>query len=266
MDGGGGHMPNDVLVKNGGQTYLQGVVTIRDHPLIYLNVPKAACTTIKNLLYYMQFGHYDEAPLDIHASSKLMRSRGAKPEVHATIRNHMCSKHLVFTFVREPGRRAYSCFVEKVLYQKHRSFPHVRELLERRYDFDLPSDPAVVAGLGVERIADGFTKFLRFVRDNEGGNSELKKDAHWLPQSYILKRYLQQFLPDFVGRVESFDRDFSYVMQHYTGTYLPALSVKFNEGPRAPHPFEAIAIDDVRTLLGEIYGDDCYLFGYPEFD
>lgn len=257
-------MAAEEWAKNSVKSYLQGVVTVKDHPLIYLNVPKAACTTIKNLLYYMQFGVYDEAPLDIHASTQLLRSRGGTPEVHAAIRRHMEHKHLVFTFVREPGRRAYSCFVEKVLYQKHRSFPQARELLERRYDFDLPSDPDAVMSLSSERVAEGFLKFLLFVRDNANGATPLKKDAHWMPQSYILNRYLQQFLPDFIGRVESFEQDFSYVLRHYHGQHVASPSVKFNEGPTPPHRFDAVVDDRTRSLLCDIYGKDYHLFGYSE--
>jgi hypothetical protein len=242
--------------------YLQGVVTVTDHPLIYLNMPKAACTTIKNLLYYMQFGRYHEAPLDIHASDALLRSRTDTPEVHRAIHGHMASPHFVFTFVREPGRRAYSCFIEKVLYQKHRSFPHVRAMLQRRYGFDLPSEPEAVDGLSAEQVADGFIRFLRFVNDNVHDRTKMKKDAHWLPQSHIVRRYQQQFVPDLVGRVESFDRDFSHVLQHYRGPHVPPLDIKFNEGPKPPHRFEAVATDQSRALLNEIYGTDYHLFGY----
>jgi hypothetical protein len=259
-------MGHDAWKPAGASKYLQGVVTTTDYPLVYLNVPKAACTTVKNLLYFMQFGRYSEAPLDIHASTELLRSRGGGPEVHAAIGRHMSQRHLVFTFVREPGRRAYSCFVEKVLHQKHRSFPHVRSLLERRYAFDLPGDADGIAGLPADRVADGFVKFLRFVRDNAADKTEIQKDAHWMPQSYIIKRYLQQFLPDFIGRVETFGRDFSYVLQHYTGPHVPDAGAKFNEGPTPPHRFEAVVDQVTCALLTEIYGGDYEHFGYAAND
>lgn len=259
-------MGSDAWRPVGEPKYLQGVVTTTDYPLVYLNVPKAACTSVKNLLYYMQFGRYSEAPLDIHASTELLRSRGGGPEVHAAIRRHMAHRHLVFTFVREPGRRAYSCFVEKVLHQKHRSFPQVRALIERRYGFDLPSQPDDIAQLSAERVANGFAQFLRFVRDNATDRTEMKKDAHWMPQSYIIKRYLQQFLPDFIGRVETFGRDFGYVLQHYTGPHVPDAGAKFNEGPTPPHRFEAVVDAETRALLTDIYGADYELFGYAAHD
>jgi len=144
--------------------------------------------------------------------------------------------------------------------------PQVRQLLERRYAFDLPSEPEEIAGLSAERVANGFAQFLRFVRDNAAERTEMKKDAHWMPQSYILKRYLQQFLPDFIGRVETFGRDFAYVLQHYTGPHVPDAAAKFNEGPTPPHRFEAVADAEARTLLVDIYGADYELFGYATHD
>jgi Sulfotransferase family len=242
----------------------QGVVTIPDHPLIYLNVPKAACTTIKNLLYFMQFGQYDAAPLDIHSSTELVRSRTNTPEVHATIRKHMGPGRFVFTFVREPGRRAYSCFVEKVLYQKHRSFPHVRSLLTRRYGFDLPSDPEEIGDLDADRVVGGFKSFLRFVRDNVNDRTHMKKDAHWMPQSFIVRNYLREFIPDLIGRVETFEQDFAYVLTHYRGAHIPSMETKFNEGPKPPHRFETVADYEVRGLLSDIYGADYHQFGYDD--
>ena len=35
--------------------------------LLYLNMPKSACTTIKNSLYFMESGVWLEDPLTVHA-------------------------------------------------------------------------------------------------------------------------------------------------------------------------------------------------------
>src|SRR5688572_12325279 len=47
-----------------------GVIVCRNLPLIYLTIPKCACTTIKNLLYRLETGEVFAQPLAIH---KMMR-------------------------------------------------------------------------------------------------------------------------------------------------------------------------------------------------
>src|SRR5437762_833738 len=86
----------------------QGALTLSNVPLIYLNMPKAACTTIKNQFFFMEHGRYVDEPLDIHSHDDLLYSRERTPERLQLFRSKLKQRHLVFTFVRHPGKRAYS--------------------------------------------------------------------------------------------------------------------------------------------------------------
>jgi len=217
-------------------------------------MPKSACTTLKNFLYFVDHGVFFKDPLEIHNSQGdvLLTQYHHKIELSQKIK-----KCLVFTFVREPLRRSYSCFNEKIFYKGKYSFTNVRDYIATTYDanFDEPPD--------INLHRHNFKMFLKFVQDSISGANGWRRDAHWMPQAFVLRRCEQYRHADFIGRVERFDRDFR-LLAKATGIdehiVLPAL----NEGPAPPFPYSQILDDEICGMGRVIFADDYRLFGYPE--
>lgn len=267
--GGGGHKSKAQNVqklsagRRGGHRQAgvpAGAVTLNGVPLIYLNVPKSACTTIKNQLYFIEHGRYIEEPLDIHAFDGLLRSRERTPETQSLFGAKLARPHLVFTFVRHPGKRTYSCFSEKIFHQSKYSFPKVRDYIVANHGLRLPA--AGETGYTLEAHRANFMRFLDFVQANFARQTPVRVDAHWGRQSEILEHFQRYFLIDFIGRVENFESQFAYVLDQFPLPHRPDLGVRFNEGPKPPFSYEEIADATVEARLREIYADDYARLGY----
>lgn len=238
-----------------------GAVTLAGAPLVYLNVPKSACTTIKNLMYFMDHGRFIDEPLDIHSHDGLLRSRERTAETQQLFDQRLRGRHLVFTFVRHPGKRAYSCFIEKIFNQSKYSFPKIRDYIAEHYDLRLPA-PGAGYDLAMHRA--NFMAFLDFVRDNFAERTSVRVDAHWGRQSAILDHFQKYFYIDFIGRVEQFEPNFAHVASQFPLPHMPDLGTRFNEGPKPPYPYEAVADEAVEARLRRIYQRDYERLGYAD--
>ena len=107
----------------------RGFLAPRSLPILYLNMPKSGCTTIKNVLQRLDDGAFIGDPLTIHKRKDLLLRGDGDPEEIA----RRLGRDPVFTFVRHPLKRAYSCFCEKVHFQTPYSFPRVRAALAHDY-------------------------------------------------------------------------------------------------------------------------------------
>ena len=234
-----------------------GGILCRNYPIMYINMPKSACTTIKNILYFVDNGEPFPDPLAIHADKRglLKDFKPHKREYRrAARRNNFC-----FTFVREPLSRCYSAFNEKIFHQGKYSFAKYRRLLVENYNCRFPSegDPYTI-----EQHSENFRCFLNFVADNMAGQTSLKPNLHWAPQSKIIRRWRVRRVIDMVGRVEKFEEGMTYMlaMAGYAGTV--DLKMRFNEGPRPPFSLEEIVTPEIQEALEYIYEGDLRDFGY----
>ena len=164
-------------------------------PLVYANMPKSGCTTIKNLLYRIDSGAFLDDPLTIHGRPELMVHAKAQPE---EIERRL-KTDVVFTFVRHPLKRAYSCFNEKIHFRSIYSFGKARDFIAARYGAEFVDAPSL------ELHRSNFKHFLRFSQDTCDKSNGFRRDPHWSPQSTVLAGPLRWRMLDFVGRVESFD-------------------------------------------------------------
>ncbi len=239
-----------------------GAVTLANHGFVYLNVPKSACTTIKNQLYFVEHGCYVDEPLDIHREEGLLRSRDSSPENLKLFRSKLRQKHFVFTFVRHPGRRAYSCFTEKIFFQSKYSFPKVRDYIAAEYGLVLPSPGD--SGYDLDSHRQNFNRFLDFVADNFAHKTRIRIDAHWGKQVQIIKQFQRFFMVDFIGRVEQLDPHFNFVLDQLPLAHRPDLGVRFNEGPRPPFGYEEVVDAATEARLRQIYAEDYNRLGYAD--
>jgi len=241
---------------------MPGYIASRRKPLIYLNMPKSACTSFKNWIYFLDNGKYYNNPLDIHnVESQLFIHYNAQ-------RSKLIDRFydsFVFTFVRHPLKRAYSLYAEKLRATGPHSFEKVRDLLVKRYgakfEGEAPCDAAPTEGhADLGREQNNFLAFLRFVSDTQHKRIAFRRDWHWMPQTVVLENALAVRPLDFIGRIETIDQDFEFVCKK--GQCEPKDLPRFNEAPSPPYSYDQILSDEIVELGREIYADDLRNLAY----
>lgn len=241
-------------------------------PLGYLNMPKAGCSTIKNILSYVETGRWLTQPLQIHRVVKkgktLLSGRSFQIQ---RVKFEKTTPYFLFTFVRHPGRRVFSAFVEKILTTHEYSIPILqRHLLEnmtmmhRGKQITKPEEMPPLDEITLEDMQHNFSVFLRFVRYNVTHTSKFPANPHWVPQTERIDRYFKDEKDYFIGKVENFAEDFRFVLKQ-AGIDQPELADKrFNEGPKTPFTYEQIINPRIRSLIRQIYAADFERLGYSE--
>lgn len=236
-----------------------GVVTAARVPLVYLNLPKSGSTTVQNHLLFMEQGHYAERPEAIHQHAGLRRSREDDDATHALIGRQLAAGAVVFTFVRDPGRRLYACFNEKIAQTGRHSFVTIRHELER--DWSLRFPPAGEATT-LAQWRENFARFVTFVEANVAGDTAIRRDPHWCPQSTMLAQYKKQFKIDVVGHVENFAGDMAQILHRAGVRRVPDLQFRPWRHPAPPFSFEETVTPEVQARLDWLYDGDYTHFGY----
>jgi sulfotransferase famil protein len=232
---------------------LFGLFACRTNGLVYLNIPKSACTTIRNIMYYLDSGSYLEDPLAIHVNRQtLLRALEDREEVLRRLEGH----HLTFTFLRNPGRRIYSCFVDKIHNVDRRYFGRIREYLIKYYG--LKFDDAESVRLDVHR--KNFAGFLRFIGDNLSGKTDIRKNYHWQLQQRIIAFGTRDVPLDFIGLVEKLPLHFKRVLKRAKVDLDIGAIPKFNESTEINISLDEIANDEINNLMGKIYEPDFKLY------
>ena len=238
----------------GGQAAAQprGLVAVESLPLVYVNMPKSGCTTIKNLLHRLDGGAFLADPLTVHDRTDLFLSEAAGPEA---LDARLARGDIVFTFVRHPLRRAYSCFNEKLCGRGPYAFGRIRAALARDYGARFEASPSL------ERHRENFKAFLRFSGASYRGENGWRRDPHWCPQSMTLRAAARWRAIDFIGRVERLDAGLRAVLA-LAGIACDLVIPRLNEGRPPPWPYAAMLDDEVRALGAALFAEDLRLFGY----
>jgi hypothetical protein len=228
-----------------------GFLAARSVPILYVNMPKSGCTTIKNILHRFDSGSFITDPLTIHKRKDLL----VRPERETEEILRRLRQDPVFTFVRHPLQRAYSCFNEKVHFQTPYSFPRVRAAIAADYGARFEAAPAL------ERHRENFKAFLRFSRDSFEGRNGWRRDPHWCPQTMVLQNTRRWRLVDFIGRVERFEEHLKVALG-LAGAAYDFHVPRMNEGPAPPWRYEDVIDDEARALGAAFFSDDLRNFGY----
>lgn len=157
----------------------QHYIALRDHPIVYGRVPKAANSTVKIMLAKLL-----SAPRKRVLSDEFWRdgTQGEATMLRAGEAARLPDDRLVFTFIRNPYTRLASFYDNKVL-DPEASLP----LTARR--------------MGISKD-DSFERVVAIVCDTPVS----RMDVHVLPQTEILV-HGNAIVPSFVGRVENMRSD-----------------------------------------------------------
>lgn len=228
-----------------------GFVAARNVPVLYVNMPKSGCTTIKNILHRIDSGRFLDDPLTIHSRKDLF----VRPERDLEELVRRVREELVFTFVRHPLRRSYSCFNEKIHFRLKYSFGRVRKDIVNKYGARFVEAPSL------EEHRENFKRFLRFAQDSFDGTNGWRRDPHWCPQSMVINNIRRWRMVDFIGRVENFDAHMKAVMG-LAGIPFDFDTPRMNEGPPPPWAYDEVLDDEIRALGGKLFESDLRNFGY----
>jgi len=234
--------------------------------LVYRVVPKCACSTIGQIMYYSDHGRFFEG--DIHDAQEGLHKwamEESKPLISANVQAH---KSFAFTCVRNPYARILSSFFDKICGIQRNS---------KRYRGNLV--PQLVQTYGIEvGGADGkdefdqiasFRRFLLFARDTIKFRKPMDPDIHWSAMSSHISTFIVNG-----GRYDRifWTEGFNTGMQHVLDQVETPQAIKlaevprFNEseghGPKRAHPIEAYFDDLSMHLVYEIYKRDFELFKY----
>jgi hypothetical protein len=218
------------------------VNVLPDWRTIYVEVPKAACTTIKVLLSE-RLGGLRCDPLEIHlrAKSRIPTIMEVGPRRFFSIVDD--PEALIFTFVRNPYARIVSCYRDKVEpypLSRHGGFNReVRAFFSRRLS---------ALDLGKPLPFDWFVKMAcETSRDTTNG--------HWLAMDRLLSKH--DVVCAFIGRVENFDADIQRVCERLC---MPPPRRRMN--PTEPARLSEWITPDIRDAVRSAYREDFERFAY----
>lgn len=237
--------------------------------VVYRVVPKCACSTIGQIMYYSDHGRFFDG--DIHDAEDGLHKwnqEASQPLIEANVKAH---KSYAFTCVRNPYTRILSSFFDKICgIQRNgkRYRGNLVPMLVQKYGVDVgrPED-----GFAFDQVAS-FRRFLLFARDTVRWRRPMEPDIHWSAMSgHIATFIVNGGRYDRIFFTEKFDEGMQGVLDHVETPHGVALKEipRFNEseghGPKRAHPVEDYFDDLSKHLMWEIYHRDFQLFRY-DFD
>ena len=233
--------------------------------LVYRVIPKCACSTIGQIMYYIDHGQYFDG--DIHDATEGLHKWSlddSQARLTSAIKDHSA---YTFTCVRNPYTRVLSAFFDKICgIQRNgkRYRGKLVPLLIQKYGITVDGE--------FDQIAS-FRRFLLFVRDTIKFRRPMDPDIHWSAvaghASTLIHgggRY------DAIISTEDFKTGMKEVLNQIELTHpldidtMPRFNESEGHGPKRAHPVEDYFDDLSLHLVWEIYHRDFELFKYDRFD
>ncbi|MGB0505155.1 MAG: sulfotransferase family 2 domain-containing protein [Pikeienuella sp.] len=207
---------------------------------LFIHTPKAAGTSVtRELSRFTTFRDievggtkYGEKLQDSYSARFDLRKHSTAEAIRTKAGPDMWRNFFVFAFVRDPYARAYSLYR---FLQKWRDGPHHAAAAEVTFEEFITSD-------AVYR-----------------GDIEIAK-----PQAHWLSNRRGELLPgiDFIGRLEQFDQDFSFILSTISRRPIAFKSVSKANVSTHSGEWKSAMTFDAQAAIEEIYAADFTLFGY----
>ncbi|MFA5537969.1 MAG: sulfotransferase family protein [Gemmobacter sp.] len=237
--------------------------------VVYRVVPKCACSTIGQVMFYSDHGRFFDG--DIHDAAEGLHKwaqPGSQPKIEANVRSHAS---FAFTCVRNPYTRILSSFFDKICgIQRNgkRYRGNLVPMLTRKYGIEVGGPDGKQE---FDQIAS-FRRFLLFARDTIRFRKPMEPDIHWSAMSGHISTFIANGgRYDHIFFTEKFNEGLQHVLDRIETPVKVDLSTvpRFNEseghGPKRAHPVGAYFDDLSKHLMWEIYKRDFQLFRY-DFD
>jgi len=232
--------------------------------LVYRVVPKCACSTIGQIMFYSDHGEFFDG--DIHDADGGIHKwaiQESQPLIESNVTGH---KSPAFTCVRNPYTRILSSFFDKICgIQRNgkRYRGNLVPLLMQKYGIEVDGDFDQV---------NSFRRFLLFSRDTIKWRKPMDPDIHWSAMSgHISTFILNGGHYDNIFHTEVFNKGMQGILAGIETPHKVDLDKipRFNEseghGPKRAHPVEDFFDDLSMHLVREMYKRDFDLFKY-DFD
>lgn len=234
--------------------------------MVYRVVPKCACSTIGQIMYYSDHGRFFDG--DIHDSTTGLHKWAqaeSQPLIQSNVRDH---RSPAFTCVRNPYTRILSSFFDKICGIQRNGSRYRGKLvpmLTQKYGIEV-GDPD--NGFDFDQVRS-FRRFLLFARDTVRYRRPMDPDIHWSAMSSHISTFVSGGgRYDRIFWTESFNPGMQQVLDMIEAPHAVDLDTipRFNEseghGPRRAHPVEDYFDDLSMHLVWEIYHKDFKLFRY----
>ena len=232
--------------------------------MIYRVVPKAACSTIGQIMFFSDHGRFFDG--DIHdARDGLLK--WAQDDSQGRIADAVRSgKGQTFTCVRNPYSRILSSFFDKIAGiqrngQRYRA--NIVPAMAQKYGIDVEGD--------FDQIAQ-FRRFLLFARDTIRWRKPMDPDIHWSAMSGHIGTFIQNGgTYDRIFWTEKFNDGMGDVLKAVETPHpldietIPRFNESEGHGPKRAHKVSEYFDDLSMHLMMEVYKKDFQLFGY-DFD
>lgn len=243
-----------------------GIWLTESESVAYRVVPKCACSTIGQIMYFSDHGSFFDG--DIHDAQGGMHKwafEASQPIIENNLKTH---RSYTFTCVRNPYTRILSSFFDKICgIQRNgkRYRGNLVPLLAQKYGIDVGSPES---NFEFDQIKS-FRRFLLFARDTIRWRRPMDPDIHWSSTSGHVSTLIQNGGHyDAIIHTEAFNDGMQRVIDAIETPHKVDLSEipRFNEseghGPKRAHPVEDYFDDLSMHLVYEIYKRDFRLFKY----
>ncbi|MEM8692070.1 MAG: sulfotransferase family protein [Pseudomonadota bacterium] len=247
-----------------------GTWMTQSESVVYRVVPKCACSSIGQIMYYSDHGQFFDG--DIHDAEDGLHKWSIDESREAIRKNVTQHQSYAFTCVRNPYTRILSSFFDKICGIQRNG---------RRYRGNMV--PMLIQQYGIEVGGpDGtenfdqirsFRRFLLFARDTIVFRKPMDADIHWSAVSgHVSTLIVNGGRYDKIFWTEKFNDGMRDVLSQIETPVLVDLDEipRFNEseghGPKRAHPVEDYFDDLSMHLVYEIYKQDFELFKYDPFD
>ena len=236
------------IAGKGGKSFMgfPGTWMTQSQSVVYRVVPKCACSTIGQIMYFSDHGGFFDG--DIHDATEGMHKwaiTSSQKLIEDNVRGH---KSYAFTCVRNPYTRILSSFFDKICGiqrngQRYRG--NLVPLLIQKYGIQVEGD--------FDQIAS-FRRFLLFARDTARFRKPMDPDIHWSAMSGHISTFIVNGGHyDRIIHTETFNDGMKSVLKAVdTPVKVKLVDIpRFNEseghGPTRAHPVEDF-FDDLRYI------------------
>ena len=170
------------------------------------------------------------------------------------------SGHRSFTVLRHPVARAHEVFCQKILHDGPGGFRKIRTTLRNRFDLPIPAElPDERYDATAHRSA--FAAFLQWLHANITGQTAIRQDGHWMPQSVILEGFGGLQYPDLVLREADLPRDLPRLAEDVTGRRVAYEKAATD----LPFDLEEIYDAEIEKRARMAYARDYESFGFGDW-
>jgi hypothetical protein len=247
-----------------------GIWMTESESMIYRVVPKCACSTIGQILYFSDHGAFFDG--DIHDATAGLH-KWAFDDSRGPITRAVTSRATpAFTCVRNPYTRILSSFFDKICgIQRNgkRYRGNMVPMVMQSYGVDVGSPDT---GFEFDQIKS-FRRFLLFARDTIAFRKPMDPDIHWSATSGHIGTFITNGGSyDKIFFTERFNDGMRDVLTGVATRHAVDLDQipRFNEseghGPKRAHPVAEYFDDLSMHLMWEIYHNDFKLFRYDFHD